>query len=845
MKLNQLAMGITLALSPLLLTGHASASSSPWWEEFSSNAGFIEALPHIGTSLEELRQDTEKGLRDSFDSRTPLFWLKRTMEMYPPGFPDRYNMPVAHHETKDWVNAPYATMGRGIFFFTRTFGEAGQNITVSVGNIPAGAKCYAATGREFADKDAMYLDQQQLTAQSDNTYTFKKSGVLLLGCGDPDKQQVSEFVPFKINGGSNSHLFILGQSSQNDWAGSKTVAGKFGFALLYDGHANTVVPNRIAQQTDEMVGKVLGDNLRVAALYEKINGMDGTEYLFTSPRGSMFTNYDNCCFADYRNGYIGVGFHANRMNDKNGDNWGVWHEIGHEYEPIKEAFSTFSEIQVNRYSIEACQMFKGREVPLNQCHVDISPEEGIWDKQAVANFIASGMHYPDYSAINNLWKQLNFFSRLRFSYGEDFFPHVNQRRLKAIQQAPGTTIAEKTDSVIGSKQKVIDFSVVAYSQAAGQDLRQYFTQWGLNFSAQAGQKVADLKLPQPGEEQGEQPAPQVNLSRDNIVAVATYNNGFGYSVTASSDQNDVSYQWKRIDGDARIYTKTNNTATVEVVIPKNVANVSTRFEVTASSKHGSDRKTLTVSAIAPAVDIIGPVSMDSTSPVQLEAQANFEQASYDWSLLKGNQVVTAGVDQHGQVKSGLEAGSYTVKVTATSVAGARTASQNHTINVTTPVQNSDQAFVTAAKLKMIANDRGESMVFSGGVSADVTATSTPSYRWTLPTVAHGGTNGWANQSFTVTKTTQPQTLKVKVTVTAGNHSRDLEEGITVPAIANGGSDYPAWVYGTRYTKGDVVKHDGKLFECTVAGWCSQTGQWSQMHYEPGKGISWTQAWKYH
>lgn len=138
-EIKSISDGDSPALSPLLLAGNASASSSPWWEEFSNNPGFIEALPHIGTSLEELRQDTSTGLRDSVDSRTPLFWLKRTMEMYPPGFPDRYNMPVAHHETKDWVNAPYATMGRGIFFFTRTFGEAGQNVTVSVGNIPAGA----------------------------------------------------------------------------------------------------------------------------------------------------------------------------------------------------------------------------------------------------------------------------------------------------------------------------------------------------------------------------------------------------------------------------------------------------------------------------------------------------------------------------------------------------------------------------------------------------------------------------------------------------------------------------------------------------------------------------------
>jgi hypothetical protein len=138
------------------------------------------------------------------------------MDMYPPATPERYNMPVAHHETNDWINGLYATMGRGIFFFTRTFGEVGQTVTINSGTIPAGASCYAATGREFADKDQMYLDQVKLTAGSDTYYTFKQRGILLLGCGDPDKQQDGKFIPLKVSGGENSNLFILGQSMQDD-----------------------------------------------------------------------------------------------------------------------------------------------------------------------------------------------------------------------------------------------------------------------------------------------------------------------------------------------------------------------------------------------------------------------------------------------------------------------------------------------------------------------------------------------------------------------------------------------------------------------------------------------------
>ena len=734
-KINQLTLGMALAMTPALFIGAANANSSPWWEAFSSNTGFIEALPHIGYSLEELRLDTDKGLRDSADSRTPLFWLKRTMEMYPPATPDSYNLPVAHHETKDWPNGLYGTMGRGIFFFTRTYGEAGQTVSINAGNIPKGASCFAATGRDFTNKDKMYLDQKTLSGNSVNAYTFKQSGILLLGCGDPDKQQNGQFVPLKVSGGEKSNLFILGQSTQNDWQAAKATANRVGFAFLYDGHANTVVPKKMAQGTNEIIGRELGINLRIIALYEKINGMDGSDPLFVSSMGSMFANYDTCCYADYRNGYVGIGFNADKMHN----DWGVWHEFGHEYEPMRENINLFSEIQVNRYSIEACQLFKGREVPLNQCHSSITAEDGKWDKQAVEKFLASDIRYQDFSAIKDLFKQLNFFSRLRFSYGEDFFPKVNQIRLKTIQAAPGSSQADKTNSVLGSKQKVIDFSVVAYSQASGYDLREYFAQWGLVFTAQAGQKVAEMKLPQPGEEQGL----KVSLSRDKIAAVATYNTNFGYKVTASANHDDVSYRWKRIAGDDRIYTKTVEGDTVEVVIPKNVEGVSARFEVSAESRIGEDTKVVEVVALSPEAQISGPASMESQKPTRFAAQANFDDVRFEWSLLKGTQAVNGGISQDGQVKSGLEAGSYVVKVVARSEKGARIATKSHSLAISGEEQGTD----------------------------------------------------------------------------------------------------PDWVYGMRYTKHQVVKHNGELFECIEPGWCSQTNEWSKLHYEPGKGLNWKMAWK--
>jgi hypothetical protein len=244
--------------------------------------------------------------------------------------------------------------------------------------------------------------------------------------------------------------------------------------------------------------------------------------------------------------------------------------------------------------------------------------------------------------------------------------------------------------------------------------------------------VAEMKLPQPGEEQGL----KVSLSRDKIAAVATYNTSFGYKVTASANHDDVSYRWKRIGGDDRIYTKTAEGDTVEVVIPKNVEGVSARFEVSAESRMGEDTKVVEVVALSPEAEIAGPASMASQQPARFTAQANFDDVRFEWSLLKGSQTVNDGISQDGLVISGLEAGSYVVKVVARSDKGARVATKSHSLKIT-----------------------GE------------------------------------------------------------------EPG--------GDSD---WVYGSQYKNGDVVKHNGKFFECVQAGWCSQTNEWSKLHYEPGKGL---------
>lgn len=752
MKLKRSTLGIILALSPALFLSGANANSIPWWEEFSNNTEFTESLPYIGYDLNELRENTAKGLEDSTDSGSPLHWLKRTMKMYPLSDPNSYNMPVAHHETQDWTNGLYGTLGRGIFYFTRTLGDKGQTIYIAADKIPQGVTCYAATGKEFSSRDKEYLNQIALKSEAETAYTFQEKGILTLGCGDPQKQRNDTFVNLKVRGGNNSHLYILGQSAQTDWAESKKVAESTGWAFLFDGRANVVVPNRIAQVAKDNINKVLGDTLQTVSLYEKINGMDGSEEMFTSSQGSMLWNYDDCCYARYRNGVANIHFYNDSIQGP-GISWGIWHELGHLYEPFREYLTLFSEVQVNRYSLEACRLFKGKEASPAQCHENLA-DYPDWDKDSVVKFLSSGVSYDNYDNVGH-FEGLKFFAFLRFSYGDNFFPKVNHARLKAVYAAPGITMADKYMAVMGNKQNLIDFSVFAYSQAAKQDLRQYFSRWGLHFSEAASKKVAALNLPEPGYTNGDTDEPEASVPADVTVQASISGSGV-YELDGSNSLNAVKYTWKSLT--PGFYLQRAHMGHWEKVIED-----------------------------MPKVRALFPENKTGVAEYELIVEnANGKQDSKK------------------------------VKITV---------EKNN--------KNQDVEFISGLRaLNLGTHDNGNNVTFSGSVTSSVSAASSPTYQWLLPSVAQGGQKDGPEQSFTISKTSQAQSLKVKVLVTAGKSSRTLEQTIEVRAKdKEDDNGIPAYdtrkVYNEKCTS---VQHNGKVWQNQ---WYLNAGQ-----EEPGKGNTW-------
>jgi len=160
-------------------------------------------------------------------------------------------------------------------------------------------------------------------------------------------------------------------------------------------------------------------------------------------------------------------------------------------------------------------------------------------------------------------------------------------------------------------------------------------------------------------------APVITLDRYTVSPVATSSATYSYAVTGSSNKEGVNWQWKQVAGDPGITLSTANQATTQIRVAGGVkGGAKATFELTGTRANGySGKATLKVNVIAPEVTPTGPASITADKGAKFTARANFDynkgQVNYRWSLLKNGSEVS-GIDQNGNVNSGLKAGDYQV-----------------------------------------------------------------------------------------------------------------------------------------------------------------------------------------
>ncbi|WP_079205343.1 M60 family metallopeptidase [Nissabacter archeti] len=458
-----------------------------WWWNYQYTDGFKEAIAQLGLTIDQMTANYQEMDARAKNPNDPLFWLKRTLEIYPSHAADRYNIPVTESNTV--MRKRTTTYDRNNYFLTREYGKTGEAITIKAGTIPAGVTCYAAMDGDMTLFKGTGSEKPLLSGGT-MTYVMPHDGILLLGCKDNNShmKNLDTTVPMQIlSGGSQRHpLFIFGINSQRDWADFSQKATPTGYGVFFDGRSRYAVSRqRLAASADTNILKTLRENLLLTITYDKLNGMDGSSELHQPARSLFMTSYDECCWANSAGGRLAIGRYPTLPDI---GNWATWHEYGHDYQ-MDWSWKEVQEVTVNIYSLAACYTQWGYAA-LNQCHQQAEALGFSWDQQAVGSAIKAGQIW-NIDAQGEHFRRLNMFAQLLASY-PDLYPALGKALREDVNRGTGSV-------VLNEKQKQVDWFAINASRFSGHDLRAFFDLWTLPYSAAAGEQIAALKLPQPAQ----------------------------------------------------------------------------------------------------------------------------------------------------------------------------------------------------------------------------------------------------------------------------------------------------------------------------------------------------------
>ncbi|MBO9154990.1 Ig-like domain-containing protein [Chitinophaga sp. GCM10012297] len=190
--------------------------------------------------------------------------------------------------------------------------------------------------------------------------------------------------------------------------------------------------------------------------------------------------------------------------------WGVFHEIGHHHQHWAWTWSTCIEVCVNIYSLAA-----KRAIHFGQQGMSTA------DWNTVMSYLAQPQASKNFNAGSvSLFTRLGMFHQLWLAYGDSFY-HTLHKRTRAEAPSPS-----------GDEAEMRLFMLYA-CQISGENLGQFFRNWGLNVNQSIYDELDALGYPAP--------AVDPSALREDLVATITSpaNNavfpaGSGVTLTATA-----------------------------------------------------------------------------------------------------------------------------------------------------------------------------------------------------------------------------------------------------------------------------------------------------------------------
>ncbi|TVX91928.1 M60 family metallopeptidase [Paenibacillus agilis] len=162
------------------------------------------------------------------------------------------------------------------------------------------------------------------------------------------------------------------------------------------------------------------------------------------------------------------------------NNWGFWHEIGHNYQQDPWTWKDNTEVTVNIFSLYAQQYF-GK--PSRLLEKDYTGKSAYDYANAYIALPDGAKRYGDSKQLD-LIPQLVMIKQLQMAYGWDFYTEL----FTAYRELPRAQLPE-------DEQQEKDLFVVMASKHSGTNLLPFFEKWGFPFTDHARVQVNAMQLP--------------------------------------------------------------------------------------------------------------------------------------------------------------------------------------------------------------------------------------------------------------------------------------------------------------------------------------------------------------
>ena len=171
--------------------------------------------------------------------------------------------------------------------------------------------------------------------------------------------------------------------------------------------------------------------------------------------GSLHSGYPIMGHEHHAAGWLDVGA------IKSKGNWGMFHEIGHNFQWRPWVIPKTTEVSVNLWSVHSCEKIVG---PSAKCHANAYAPKS---DQLVSEFVSKGANYAAWST----WGSLQMYLQLQQGFGWDAFKKVQKVYLAVPLKDAATTDALRHDRYCER-----------FSAAVGKDLGKFFRAWAMPVS---------------------------------------------------------------------------------------------------------------------------------------------------------------------------------------------------------------------------------------------------------------------------------------------------------------------------------------------------------------------------